>query len=424
MGRFARDTGLDLENLQVTNLQAATITANSSPVLTVANSTFDNTIYVAKNGDDANDGLSLATPKLTIKAALAAASSGTAVKVASGTYEEDNPVTVPQNCAVIGDDLRTVFIEPANPTNDFFLMNAGTYFWGVTVRNYEARCWTYDPAAANVFVSPYIQNITSSTTSANATCVYIDGSISSAISTKAMILGFMTIINRNGTGVHLVNQAYSQAVNIYTIAANVGILIESGSFATLNGSDCSIGNYGIIADGKTELYQGNVQGQTLAGNTTLTISNLSSFPRTNNGLIFDGDPNVYFISTFSNIGGNVWNVNVTSRLGNTFANGTAVTGYAVSTVSASAHTMEYVGAGTNPATALPQYGGIPIPENEVVETNDGRVNFTSTDQKGDFKIGSGLTINRATGTIEGDDFDRSLFAVLTPYILAIEGGFQ
>jgi hypothetical protein len=371
MGRFARDTGLDLENLQVTNLQAATITANSSPVLTVANSTFDNTIYVAKNGDDANDGLSLATPKLTIKAALAAASSGTAVKVASGTYEEDNPVTVPQNCAVIGDDLRT-----------------------------------------------------SSTTSANATCVYIDGSISSAISTKAMILGFMTIINRNGTGVHLVNQAYSQAVNIYTIAANVGILIESGSFATLNGSDCSIGNYGIIADGKTELYQGNVQGQTLAGNTTLTISNLSSFPRTNNGLIFDGDPNVYFISTFSNIGGNVWNVNVTSRLGNTFANGTAVTGYAVSTVSASAHTMEYVGAGTNPATALPQYGGIPIPENEVVETNDGRVNFTSTDQKGDFKIGSGLTINRATGTIEGDDFDRSLFAVLTPYILAIEGGFQ
>lgn len=424
MGRFARDTGLDLENLIVTNLQATTITANSSPVLTEANSTFDNTIYVAKNGNDSNDGLSLATPKLTIKAALAAASSGTAVKVASGTYVEDNPVTVPENCAVLGDDLRTVFIEPANSTNDFFLMNAGTYFWGVTVRNYEARCWSYDPTAANVFVSPYIQNITSSTTSANATCVYIDGSIGSAISTKAMILGFMTIINRNGTGVHLVNQAYSQAVNIYTIAANVGILIESGSFATLNGSDCSIGNYGIIADGKTELYQGNVQGQTLAGNTTLTISNLTSFPRTNNGLIFDGDPNVYFISTFSNIGGNVWNVNVTSRLGNTFANGTAVTGYAVSTVSASAHTMEYVGAGTNPATALPQYGGIPVPENEVVELNDGRVNFTSTDQKGDFKIGSGLTINRATGTIEGDDFDRSLFAVLTPYILAIEGGFQ
>ena len=54
----------------------------------------------------------------------------------------------------------------------------------------------------------------------------------------------------------------------------------------------------------------------------------------------------------------------------------------------------------------------------------GRVNFTSTDQKGDFRIGTGLTINRATGTIEGDDFDRSLFAVMTPYILAIEGGFQ
>lgn len=148
---------------------------------------------------------------------------------------------------------------------------------------------------------------------------------------------------------------------------------------------------------------------------------MTSFPRTNNGLIFAGDSNIYFLDTFSNIGGNVWNINLTSRLGNTIAANTAVSGYAVSTVSASAHTMEYVGSGTNPATALPQYGGIPIPAQEIVETDGGRVNFTSTDQKGDFRIGTGLTINRATGTIEGVDFDRSLFAVLTPYILSIEG---
>ena len=416
MGRFARQTDLN-------NIIAESVTVSGAAVLTT-NSILENTIYVSKNGNDSNDGLSIGTPKLTIESALAAASSGYSIKISPGTYTENNPLTVPQNVSILGDDLRSVSVVPANPTDDFWYLNAGCYIWGITVRNYESTCFQYDPTATTVFVSPYIQNITSSSTSANATCVLIDGGIGGSTSTKAMILGFMTMLNRNGTGVRLINQAYSQAVNIYTLFANVGIKIESGSFMTLNGSDCSAGNYGIWAEGKTELYSGNVSGTSLIGNTQVIINNLTDFPRTNNGLIFDGDPNLYFISTFANLGANSWSVNITSRLGNTFTNGTNVAGYAVSTVSASAHTMEYVGAGTNPATALPQYGGIPIPENEIKEVDGGRVNFTSTDQKGDFRIGTGLTINRATGTIEGDDFDRSLFAVMTPYILAIEGGFQ
>ena len=62
--------------------------------------------------------------------------------------------------------------------------------------------------------------------------------------------------------------------------------------------------------------------------------------------------------------------------------------------SISAHTFEYVGAGTNPATALPQYGGIPIEANEVIATNGAVITFTSTDQKGNFKVGDGFTINQ------------------------------
>jgi hypothetical protein len=58
----------------------------------------------------------------------------------------------------------------------------------------------------------------------------------------------------------------------------------------------------------------------------------------------------------------------------------------------------------------------------VIEDADGRgkVYFTSTDHKGDFRIGGDLLINRESGTITGTTFDRSLFAVLTPYILALE----
>ena len=90
-----------------------------------------------------------------------------------------------------------------------------------------------------------------------------------------------------------------------------------------------------------------------------------------------------------------------------------------SSIIASAHTFEYVGAGTNPATALPQYGGIPIEAQEVIAINGGVVTFTSTDQKGNFKVGQGFTINQATGTITGVDFYKSLFAQMTPYILAL-----
>jgi hypothetical protein len=90
-------------------------------------------------------------------------------------------------------------------------------------------------------------------------------------------------------------------------------------------------------------------------------------------------------------------------------------------ISSSGHTFEYVGSGNSIATALPSLGGVPIQENEVTELRGGKVYFTSTDQLGDFRIGTGLVINRVDGTITGRTFNKALFAVMTPYILAIEG---
>ena len=103
------------------------------------------------------------------------------------------------------------------------------------------------------------------------------------------------------------------------------------------------------------------------------------------------------------------------------ADNTAVTFHQRSLISASAHTFEFVGTGNKIELAVPYLGGRPTQENEVIEDDNGagRVNFTSTDQRGDFRIGQELVIDRATGTISGRTFNRSLFAVMTPYILAI-----
>ena len=104
-----------------------------------------------------------------------------------------------------------------------------------------------------------------------------------------------------------------------------------------------------------------------------------------------------------------------------FPDGATVNFYQRSYISASGYLFEYVGAGTNYG-ALPQVGRAdPVQSKETVQLNNGSVFFTSTDQNGDFRIGRGLVISQATGVLSGRTFTKSLFANMTPFILAIEG---
>ena len=104
-----------------------------------------------------------------------------------------------------------------------------------------------------------------------------------------------------------------------------------------------------------------------------------------------------------------------------FPDGATVNFYQRSYISASGYVFEYVGAGTNYG-ALPQVGfADPIQSKETVQLDSGKVFFTSTDQNGDFRIGPGLVISQATGVLSGRTFTKSLFANMTPFILAIEG---
>jgi hypothetical protein len=412
----------DVSTLRVLNANIGNVIANSysgnGTPLTF--NTSAKILYVATNGNDANNG-DINKPYLTIKAALAAASAGGfSVHVAPGTYTEANPVTIPANVALMGDNLRSVFVVPQTPSADLFYVRNGSYVWGITIRDYTANGFSYDPAtpSQNVFVSPYIQNLTSSTTT--GTAVYIDGDNVSSISTKAMIVGFFTIINRGGKGIHIVNSGYSQLVNIYTIACDIGIKVESGGFCTLNGSDCSIGNYGLIADGVGPLQTSGVLESEQFG--TFVLNTLTDGqPHVNTVMLIDGDPVYYTIDTIlpNQPSAGKSTVVIQQVYNGTPAPGTNIEFYVRSSIIASAHTFEYVGAGTNPATALPQYGGIPIEANEVIATNGAVITFTSTDQKGNFKVGDGFTISQATGTITGTDFYVSLFAQMTPFILAL-----
>ena len=99
--------------------------------------------------------------------------------------------------------------------------------------------------------------------------------------------------------------------------------------------------------------------------------------------------------------------------------GTDIELFRISRIIPSSHSFEYIGAGTDINKANPFQGGVPKPENEVIAINGGQCPFTSTDQKGNFRIGDGLTVDQTTSTIRGRDFNRAIQAQLTPLILAL-----
>ena len=87
----------------------------------------------------------------------------------------------------------------------------------------------------------------------------------------------------------------------------------------------------------------------------------------------------------------------------------------------SSHSFQYIGAGNTIESAYPSRGGVTIQDNEVIKLDGGEITYTSTDQAGNFRIGDGVEINQATGTVSGNIYIKSLFTQVTPFILALGG---
>jgi hypothetical protein len=167
------------------------------------------------------------------------------------------------------------------------------------------------------------------------------------------------------------------------------------------------------------LYAGTVDGNQQG--PSFLLKNLTQRPNVNDAVSFDGGITLYTIYGSTPLVGGTSTVLLPAELTTVIPNNTPVLFYQRSQITSSSHTFEYVGTGDDLSQALPNTGAQPIQANEVVQVNGGEVIYTSTDQKGDFRVGDQLTINSVQGTIQGEAFDRSLFAVMTPYILALEG---
>ena len=132
-------------------------------------------------------------------------------------------------------------------------------------------------------------------------------------------------------------------------------------------------------------------------------------------------PTYYSILSSTPISACICTITISDNVPYEVGIGTQVPFFKQSRVLASGHSLEYIGSGTQIATALPSTGGVPIQENETDGRNGGLVVFTSTDQSGNFRIGDGVIINQQTGTISGTFYSKSLFSTITPFILALGG---
>jgi hypothetical protein len=345
-------------------------------------------------------------------------------------------------------------------------------------------------------------------------------------------------LTAGGKGIVIKNGGYAQLVSIFEICCNIGVLCESGGTCSITNSNTDFGNYGLWADGVSELqYSCNVFGGE-QGPSSFLISGLPQYqdgsgrykrpyvgqvitigkylsdlgilaqqfyfierivitdggagydpdnppavniqaPSRESGgfeaqarvnLVMDefsglysvgsidivvsgsmfvpeqiSDPNfitidpppeggaqayatavgypIYYTvleATEPNIDG-FCVISIDERLPYIPDDNAIVEFYQVSRIIASSHCFEYIGSGTDIARCIPARGGVPVQEHEVIMTAGGRVAYTSTDHLGNFRIGEELVINQNTGTLSGRTFQKSLFAIMTPYMLAIEG---
>jgi len=204
-----------------------------------------------------------------------------------------------------------------------------------------------------------------------------------------------------------------------------GVIITSGGSGyttppTVTFSDPSE-SWGIKATGVAQLTDGSVTSVDMISNGRgYTGTPTVSFTGSATGAP-DVLPTYYVVSSATPVVGGITTVTFTENVPYAVGVGTTVPFFKQSRVLASSQAFEYIGSGNTALTALPQRGGIAIPENEIVDKNGGLVVFTSTDQAGNFKIGKGVIINQLEGYITGNAYKRSLFANITPYILALGG---
>jgi hypothetical protein len=283
---------------------------------------------------------------------------------------------------------------------------------------------------------------------------------------RSFVTDSFTQYNQSGKGIHIINCGYAQLVSTFTICTTEGVMTESGGQCSISTSNCSFGLSGLVAVGKSKFpVLTGYQVKSAARSTNLlyvedvTPRPLSAFitalqaGKELEGIPVESPYNGLLVSVEDDPASNLdleinpeglqnfLGIKAVSALEapyppysyiltlerNLKAPLTAskiepkyVEFWLRSQIASSSHAFEYIGTGVDIEKAVPSLGGRPKNDNEVVFSDNGIVYYSSTNERGDFKVGNGFTIVQEKGSVQGIDFNRSILALVTPLILSLD----
>lgn len=234
-----------------------------------------NVRYVAPHGTDSPaSGKNLSTPYASVRYACDnIGTNGGTIFVSTGTYNEQLPIVVPPNVAIVGDNQRTVVIQPKSGNSDdgsipnnestMFYMSDGSILnkmtfkgmtgWvpgatanDVTTSTIKGVVVRLNPAAPILYKSPYV--LECAFIGSGAIGALIDGS-ANAQGAKTMIFHGYTIISDNGVGYWVKDGGKAEIVSCFTYYCYFGYTASGGGFIrALNGNN-SYGTWGATSRG-------------------------------------------------------------------------------------------------------------------------------------------------------------------------------
>lgn len=255
--------------------RSLTVNAAGNAIDWIGATESQNVRYVAPHGTDTTaSGKNLSTPYASIKyACQQIGSNGGTIFVKTGTYNEQLPITVPANVAIVGDNQRTVIVQPAGGNSDdgsipnneatMFLMSDGSILnkmtfkgltgWvpgttasDVTTSTIKGVCVRFNPQSPVMYKSPYV--LECSFIGSGGIGALIDGSIHTE-GAKTMIFHGYTIISDNGIGYWVKDGGKAEIVSCFTYYCYFGYTASGGGFIrALNGNN-SYGTWGATSRG-------------------------------------------------------------------------------------------------------------------------------------------------------------------------------
>ena len=250
------------------------------------------------------------------------------IYVKAGVYSEILPISIPENCAIVGDELRSTVIQPSGgyTTSNMFYMRNGSGLRNCTLQGLSgtlgsansygtqrptAGAYTsLDPGTgpddASVWISrrsPYIQNVT--TFGSGAIGMKVDGALHNGGNQSIVANDFTQVID-NGIGAWITNQGRAELVSVFTYYAHIGYLAENGGKIRATNGNNSYGKFGSVAEGvnssETPITAtvNNRASQAVVGNTFTSGTSIYRLEYTNAGNAY---PNSGTSFTFNSANG-------------------------------------------------------------------------------------------------------------------------